>query len=131
MFHWAEAWGRFVQHLNCIFHLPFLKSSGSKGSNCQKGLALCPEVFSVENHLERGVVPQRLWAVMLMGRMMGRVAALEKPGEALPGEMAAARLLDSGVGHNPSTWMKQRHITCPKVLAFALHSSITSIFLNI
>lgn len=63
-------------------HFPsFLKSTGSKGSNCQKGPASRPEVSGVENHLERGVVPQQLWAAILMGRMMGRVAApsLEKP----------------------------------------------------
>lgn len=54
-----------------------------------------------------------------------------QPGEALPGEMAVAGLQDNGVGHNPSMWMEQRDTTCPEVLAFASHTSITSIFLNI
>ena len=67
-----------------------------------------------------------------MGRAMGRVmGGCSLPGEALPGEVAAAGLQDTSVGHDLATWTEQGDAACPKVLAFASHTSIASIFLNI
>lgn len=54
-----------------------------------------------------------------------------QPGEASPGEVAAAGLQDTSIDRDLAAWMEQGDAACLEVLAFASHTSIASIFLNI